>query len=135
MSSRTGYVIYDANCPLLWSSKLQTEIDLSTAESEYITLSQAMRDVIPLIQPLTEINCVYPIHNPVTIIKCKVYSDNESCNDISKTKRFSPRTRHIVIKYHHFRHFVDKEIIQVLSIGTRYQIATMYRCSTNCDHY
>ena len=121
--SRTGYVIYYANCPLLWSSKLQTEIALSTAESEYIALSQAMRDVIPLIQLLTEINCIYPIQNPDPIIKCKVYEDNESCIAMSKTKRFSPRTRHIAIKYHHFRHFVDKEIIQVLSIGTGDQIA------------
>ena len=37
--SRTGYVILYANCPIIWSSKLQTEIALSTTESEYIALS------------------------------------------------------------------------------------------------
>ena len=84
-----------------------------------------MRDVIPLIHLLTEINCIYPINNPDPIIKCKVYEDNESCIAMSKTKKFSPRTRHIAIKYHHFRHFVDKEIIQVLSIGTADQTADM----------
>ena len=31
--SRTGFVIQYANCPVLWVSKLQTEIALSTAES------------------------------------------------------------------------------------------------------
>ena len=95
--SRTGYVIYYANCPLLWSSKLQTEIVLSTVESEYIALSQAMRDVIPLIHLLTEINCVYSIHNPEPIIKCKVHKDNESCIAMCKAQRFSQRTRHIAI--------------------------------------
>ena len=31
--SRTGFVVTFANCPLLWVSKLQTEIDLSTLHS------------------------------------------------------------------------------------------------------
>ena len=41
--SRTGFVIMYANCPIYWVSKLQTEIALSTAEAEYIALSQALR--------------------------------------------------------------------------------------------
>ena len=43
VKSRTGYVITLGNCPLMWTSKLQTEIALSTLEAEYIALSQAMR--------------------------------------------------------------------------------------------
>ena len=53
--SRTGYVIMYANCPILWVSRLQTEIALSTAEAEYITLLQALRDVIPYITLLKEV--------------------------------------------------------------------------------
>ncbi len=34
--SRTGFVICYANCPVIWCSKLQTEIALSTAEAKYI---------------------------------------------------------------------------------------------------
>jgi hypothetical protein len=48
--SRTGYVIRLYGCPLFWVSKLQTEIALSTTKSEYIALSQAMREVIPLME-------------------------------------------------------------------------------------
>ena len=43
VKSRTGYVILMGNCPLVWVSKLQTEIALSTLKSEYIALSLAMR--------------------------------------------------------------------------------------------
>jgi len=32
-----GYVICYAGCPMFWQSKLQTEIALSTAETEYIS--------------------------------------------------------------------------------------------------
>ena len=45
--SRTCYVIMFDGCPITWGSKLQTEIALSTTESEYIALSSAMREVIP----------------------------------------------------------------------------------------
>ena len=46
--SRTGYSIMYAVCPIHFVSKLQTDIALSTAEAEYIALSQALREVIPL---------------------------------------------------------------------------------------
>jgi hypothetical protein len=47
VKSRTGYVILIANCPLLWVSKLQSEIALSTLESEFIALSSSFRSLIP----------------------------------------------------------------------------------------
>ena len=37
--SQTGYVILYAGCPIIWCSKLQTQITLSTTEAEYIDLS------------------------------------------------------------------------------------------------
>jgi len=55
VKSRTGYVILFANCPVSWASKLQTEIDMSTMEAEYIALSQAIRDLIPMQSLLKEI--------------------------------------------------------------------------------
>ena len=41
--SRTGFVEKFANCPLLWISKLQTEISLSTLHYEYVALSNSVR--------------------------------------------------------------------------------------------
>ena len=52
--SRTGYVITLANCPLLWVSKLQTEIALSVCEAEFVALSQSFRSLIPTKQLLQE---------------------------------------------------------------------------------
>ncbi|KAL7524219.1 hypothetical protein ACHAWF_000871, partial [Thalassiosira exigua] len=39
---QTGFIIMYANCPILWVNKLQTKIALSTAEAEYIALSQSL---------------------------------------------------------------------------------------------
>ena len=45
---RTEMVIMYANYPIFWCSSLQTKIALSTAEAEYIALSSALRQVLPL---------------------------------------------------------------------------------------
>ena len=50
-----------ACCPITWQSKLQTEIALSTTESEYIALSTAMREVIPFLNLLKEVSGVFDI--------------------------------------------------------------------------
>jgi hypothetical protein len=37
-----------AGCPIAWASKLQTIIALLSTEAEYISLSEALQDKIPL---------------------------------------------------------------------------------------
>jgi hypothetical protein len=48
-----AYIMY-SGCPIIWVSKLQTDIALSTTESEYSALSKAAREVLWLIA-LTDI--------------------------------------------------------------------------------
>ena len=57
--SRTGFVIMYAGCPITWCSKLQTEIALSTTESEYSALSQAMRETIPFMNLMVEVGSIF----------------------------------------------------------------------------
>ena len=76
--SRTGFVIRYAGCPIGWCSKLQTEIALSTAEAEYIALSQASREVIPLMTLLEELGEIYPLYTAKPDFICTVWEDNQS---------------------------------------------------------
>ena len=46
--SRLCWVITYANCLILWGSKMQSKVALSTTKAEYIYLSSALWDVIPL---------------------------------------------------------------------------------------
>ena len=46
--SRSGYVAYFAGCIVLFQSKLKTLITLSTTEAEYVPLSHALRETIPI---------------------------------------------------------------------------------------
>ena len=107
--SRTGFVIMYANCPILWRSSLQTEIALSTAEAEYIALSSALREVIPLMTMFEEINKTFPLMIDAPNFICKIHEDNQSCIRMAMSEKFTPRTKHIALKYHHFRSFLHKE--------------------------
>ena len=108
--SRMGYVICYAGCPVYWVSRLCTEISLSTAESEYMALSSALREVLPLMTMMEEINNVFPLNIGKPNFLCKVFEDNQSCIKMALSPKFTPRTKHIAIKYHHFRSFVGTKI-------------------------
>eukprot|EP00957_Ditylum_brightwellii_P101188 7711322-Ditylum_brightwellii.AAC.1 len=44
--SRTGYITISANFPILWASKLQTLVTLSTIQVECVALRTATREAI-----------------------------------------------------------------------------------------
>ena len=101
--SRHGYFISYAGCPIQWKSQLQTEIALSSTESEYTGLSYALRDVIPimgLIKEIAQLNKNIPSH--VAQVHCRVFEDNSGALEIARTPKFRPRTKHLNNKLHHF---------------------------------
>ena len=124
--SRTGFVILYAGCPLMWSSKLQTETALSTTEAEYIALLQAMHKTIPFLNLMIEVGNIFPLHNPKPWFHCKVFEDNRSCIKVAGSPKFTPRTKHIAIKYHHFRRYVADGTITIVPVDTTDQIADIF---------
>jgi hypothetical protein len=124
--SRTGYTIYFKGCPILWVSKMQTEITLSTTEAEYVALSQSMRDVIPFMNIMDEINDIYGIVESKPEIKCTLFEDNNGAIELAKTHKYRPRTKHIALKYHHFREHVKNGLVEILAIDTHDQIADIF---------
>ena len=121
--SRMEYVIMYAGCPIHWVSRLETEIALSTAEAEYIALSQALREVIPLMSLLEELHKIFPLHLVTPKFVCKVHEDNQSCISMAKTQKFTPRTKHIALKYHHFRSAVKAGRVTITYCRTTEQRA------------
>ena len=103
-----------------------TEITLSTTESEYAALSQSMRDVIPLLDLLKEPSLVIPSEDATPKIHCTIFEDNKGCIDLVKAPKMRPRTKHIALKYHHFRSYIKKELISIHYIETTMKIADIF---------
>ena len=120
--SRTGFVISYAGCPVYWCSKLQSEITLSTTESEYVALSMAMREVLPFMNLMTEISDFLPVKSDKPKFYCTVWEDNRSCIKVAESPKFTPRTKHIALKYHHFRRFVHDGTLVINPIDTLEQL-------------
>ena len=86
--SHTGYVIKFAGCPIVWTSKLQTQIALSTTEAEYIALSEAMRATIPLMNLIEELqrqNFLQEVKAPHVF--CKAFEDNAGAIELARLPR------------------------------------------------
>ena len=136
VKSRTGFVITLGGCPVIWCSKLQTEIALSTTEAEYIALSQAMRSLLPLRGLFQEIATVLNINSTApSLIKSNVYEDNNGCIKIaSDPLKFSARTKHIGVKYHFFRSHIGPNIV-LHKIDTHDQIADIFTKGLPADQF
>jgi len=102
-----------AGCPILWKSQLQTEVALSSTESEFTGLSYALRDAIPIMNLFKEMMEVgMPIKSSKAKVHCKVFEDNTGALEIARIPKYRPRTKHLNCRLHHFRSYVDdtKEI-------------------------
>jgi hypothetical protein len=125
--SMMGYIKTYAGCPMHWTSKMQTEIALSTTETEYIALSQSMREVLPIIQLLEEAKQLdIPVLNAKPKVHCKVFEDNAGAIEIANVPKMKLRTKHLNIKYHHFREEVRMGTISIYHTRTEDQIADIY---------
>ena len=122
--SRTGYIITLGGCPILWKSQLQTEISLSTLESEYSALSASMRTLLPLRDLLRELCMELTLPpNFRSIIRCRVFEDNNGALLLATRQRITNRTKYFLVKWHFFWHHVRNGDVEVLKIATTDQLA------------
>jgi hypothetical protein len=124
--SRMGYLLTFAKCLLVWASRLAGPYCLSTTEAEYVLLSTALRQVIPLMDFLLELKAqgiVTKEFCPKAF--CKAFEDNNCAIEMAKMPRMRPRTKHINCAYHHFRSHVANGSITVHAIDTQDQIVDL----------
>jgi Reverse transcriptase (RNA-dependent DNA polymerase) len=127
VKSRSGYLITLGGCPLTWTSKMQSEIALSTMEAEYIALSLAMRDLLPLRELVKEMATAIGVSNVFEIrTYSKVFEDNNGALALASSPKMTPRSKHIAVKYHFFRSHVQKGDIKIYKIDTKEQKADIF---------
>eukprot|EP00956_Cyclotella_meneghiniana_P006910 scaffold9329_cov23-Cyclotella_meneghiniana.AAC.1 len=127
--SRTGYVILLANCPILWKSKLQTEIALSTMEAEYVALSQSCKDLFPLLDQIMELASAVNLPvDKMSKMHVKIHEDNVCALTLGKLepRRKTPRSKHYAIKYHWFREQIGPRNIQLEKVASSEQLGDIF---------
>jgi hypothetical protein len=112
VKSRTGYVCTLGDVPIVWASKLQTEIALSTTEAEYIAASTAMRALLPLRRLVQEVIEPFGIERSKITNVSMVWEDNNAVLTMCSNEypSMTPRSKHIAVKMHWFLdHLVSEE--------------------------
>jgi hypothetical protein len=122
--SRHGYIIKFSNCLIIWKSQMATEIALSSTESEYTGASAALWEAIPVMELLKEMKKRgILVQGGPAKVHCKLYEDNSGALEIIWHKRYRPRTKHLLVKLHHFWDYVTWGEITVHAIRTQDQQA------------
>jgi hypothetical protein len=126
VKSRTGFVICLADCPVIWSSKLQTEIATSTMEAEYSALSTAMRYLLPF-KPLVQTVVKTMNFGRVDSItfQTTIWVDNAGALILASLDpgQMTDRSKRYAVKYHWFRSHLKPNDIKVMKIESSQQKA------------
>eukprot|EP00957_Ditylum_brightwellii_P037287 2822563-Ditylum_brightwellii.AAC.1 len=75
---------------------------------------------------MEELASVFSLYLLQPEVHCKVFEDKQSYNSISKSNKFSPWTKHIALKCHHFRKLVQDGKLDILPISSAEQTADIF---------
>ena len=56
-------------------------------------------------------------------VKCRVFEDNSGALEMAKVHKYRPRTKHLNVKLHHFRSYVESGDITIHAIKSEDQDA------------
>jgi hypothetical protein len=91
--SRHIFAIKYTGCTTVSKSQLQSKICLSATEAEYIGISYALRDTIPIIETLREMQEYgFKVHPTITKVHCRVFKDNSGALEMAKIHKSRPRS-------------------------------------------
>jgi hypothetical protein len=124
--SCSGYTIKYGSTPVIWNSKRQRIVALSSTEAEYIALSSCTCDTLWVIQFVTELTNKKP--GPAII-----HIDNQSSIKLAQNDAFQQRTKHIDIRYHHVREHIERGVIKINYIPTAENEADALTKPVTCD--
>ena len=104
--SISGYLIFLLEVLISWKSKGQKVPALSSTEAEYTAFTEAVKEILYILQLLKflEITVKLPV---------KVYVDNMGAIFLANNSTSGTRTKHMDIKLHFVRHYIEDGIIQI----------------------
>lgn len=112
-------VIFMAGGPIIWGSKTQHSVALSTCEAEYMAAGTCAREVLWLRHLLPELG--FPLDGP-TAIQC----DNQACTDLIKNPLCNSKSKHIDIMHHFLRERVQRGELSVVHIPGDRNVADVF---------
>jgi len=105
--STTEYIFQLFGSTIVWSSRKQSTVALSTTEAEYTALASTVCECLWIRGMLDEMQILN------LAVPTSIYEDNQSCITITKEPRKHPRLKHIDVKYCFVKEACDNGDIQI----------------------
>ena len=116
--SYSAHVIILSGSPILWEPKKQKTVALSSAEAEYMAMSECAKEVIYFRNLLKELGFEQ-------LRSVNIYNDNQEALKFSENNVHHARTKHIDIKHHFLRDCVKNDEFTIKYLSTEEMIADM----------
>lgn len=110
--SITGSIFLFQGGLIVWQSKRQSSVALSTTEAEYMALSATCQEALWLRTLAKDLEPSI-VSSPTIIL-----NDNKGAIDLSNNGGYRPRTKHIDIRHHFIREKVDCGEVKIEHIPT-----------------
>jgi hypothetical protein len=114
-----GYILYFCGAPIAWKSKSGKSVTLSSTEAEYYAMSELAKEIMFVKQILETLSI--EVELPITI---KV--DNVGAMYLANNYTVSQRTKHIDIRTHFIREFIEDDIIKIIFVPSEENDADIF---------
>ena len=104
--SRSGYVLKIGTAPVVWASRLQENTAMSTSESEFNSLSAAVREIVWVRAVLKDLDT---LQSGPTVL----YQDNLGAICWTSEIQGLRNVKHVGMRYHFVREEVEKKTVTV----------------------
>lgn len=116
--SNSGHFISLNGGSISWRCKKQEIIALSSAESEYIALTDVCKELTWIKEVLRAFDITST--DPTTVL-----TDSQSCISMIRNQRFSHRSKHIDVRYHYLKQQVEIGNVQLKYVPTEHNTADL----------
>ena len=122
--SISGYILYVLGVPIIWRSKGQSSVALSSAEAEYYALSEAAKEIKFIAQLLETMGI--KVQQPII-----VHVDNMGAIYMSENEVISSRTKHIDIRRHFIRECIVDGLVKIQFVRSENNTADIFTKNTS----
>ena len=127
--STTGYLVKLDGDLVSWASRRQPTVTTSSAEAEYMAITEVAKEVIWIRQLMSELLAV--LHQSqarsrsVRLPPATIWTDNQAAKSISENDTFHSRTKHIDIRHRFIQQGIAQGEYKVQWLPTEEQQADM----------
>jgi hypothetical protein len=113
---------------ILWKSRLQRTVAVSSTEAEYYAISEAAKDIKFVAQILQSMGI--KISMPII-----VHVDNVGAIFMAENASATQRTKHVDVRYHFVREFIEEGFIKIIFVKTVNNTADIFTKNVSGELY